>query len=199
MAEDIFLNDVVSLDNNGFWATNRYPKTFNLALIGSILGFEYGQVVQWTQEAGLVLVEGSDGSFPNGIEKSADEQFMFVNHYTGNLVVKFNLDAKQIVATASIVSPDNLTWDTDNRHLLVASQLASLTEMGSCQVMEPDTNCPISFEIIRIDTKDMSQESVYLHAGGAPMGAATVALAFDGYIYLGTFAGDRIARIRYSN
>ncbi len=36
---------------------------------------------------------------------------------------------------------------------------------------------------------------VLLEHEGPPMGAATVALPFGDAIYLGTFAGDRIARV----
>jgi hypothetical protein len=65
--------------------------------------------------------------------------------------------------------------------------------MLACQELEQG-NCGFRFRIVAIDTEAMTSRVLLDHAG-APMGAATVALPLGDSVWLGTFAGDRIARV----
>jgi hypothetical protein len=95
------------------------------------------------------------------------------------------------VGSAEVSSPDNLAWSAGGE-LLAASHHASLADTMGCQELTHGS-CAFRFQIVAIDPETMRTRVVLDHAG-PPMGAATVALPHGDWIYLGTFAGDRIAR-----
>ena len=123
------------------------------------------------------------------MEKSADESQLFLNSYFGNAVIKVDAASGAELGRADVSSPDNLAWDGDR--LLVASHLAGLADVTSCQGLEAGS-CGFRFQVVAVDPETMATEVLLDHAG-PPMGAATVALPFADSLYLGTFAGDRIA------
>ena len=188
-----FFNDVVASRNGDFWVTHMMPQDSQTSamLKSALLGADSGFVYAWNQTSGFMTVAGSEGPFPNGIEKSADENHLFINMYMAGEVRKLNLATAEVVAVADVASPDNLTWSNDGR-LLVASHTDGLLELMACQTLEQGS-CGFAFEIVALDPATMTGV-VILANRGAPMGAATVAVEFDGNLYLGTFAGDRIAR-----
>ena len=66
----------------------------------------------------------------------------------------------------------------------------------SCQGLDQGS-CGFAFEIVALDPATMTGVAVVANRG-APMGAATVAVEYNGELYLGTFAGDRIARTSWN-
>ncbi|MAT84965.1 MAG: hypothetical protein CMD39_11830 [Gammaproteobacteria bacterium] len=191
--ENGFFNDLVVLRDGGFWVSHMFPRDANLlwtVLRMQLTGHAPGLVYRWQPDAGFTAIPGTAARFANGVEKSADERFLFLNSYLGSRVLKVDVSRGEVVASAEVSSPDNLAWDGGT--LLAASHLASLADSMSCQELESGS-CGFRFQIVAIDPADMSTE-VRLDHAGPPMGGATVALPFDGALYLGTFAGDRIAR-----
>lgn len=190
MTEDLYLNDVVSRSDGGFWATHMYSRSSRLRLYTSIMGIANGYVISWTPGGSVEKVSGTEGVFPNGIEKSEDESFLYINMYMMSGVVKYDLESEQVVASVELPSPDNLYWDLDGNHLLVASHSASLLDQLACQDLT-EGSCGYQFEIVRLNIEDMSSEVLFSQIG-PPMGAATVAVPVADLLFLGTFAGDRI-------
>ncbi len=192
--ENAYFNDVVLRRDGGFWVTHMMPRDGGTwAMVQSLFGRDLGFVYQWHHQLGFSKVRGSRGAFPNGLEKSADEQFLFVNLYMDNEVRKLDLSSGRVVASAAMASPDNSSW-SDSGQLLVASQTSGLLGMMSCQDV-PEGNCGNPYQIVALDSDDLSQRTLLDHRGGAPMGGVTVALEHDARLYLGTFAGDRIGTI----
>jgi len=192
--EGAFMNDVVSLPDGGFLVTHmmdRDSQIFDMlrASIGSDTGFVY----EWQPGAGFTPVAGTESPFPNGIELSADGTAIFINLYTIGEVRKVSRTTGEILGSLEVSQPDNSTWGRDGR-LLVASHTASFGELFACQ---PDIEgaCAFSFEIVSVDPETM-QGVVVFENEGAPMGAATVALDVGGDILMGSFAGDRVMRVR---
>jgi len=70
---------------------------------------------------------------------------------------------------------------------------ARATNAAACQGME-EGGCGMPFEIVALDSDDLSPEVLLAHEG-APMGGVTVALEISGVTYLGTFSGDRVGRV----
>lgn len=189
-------NDVVAKRDGGFWVTQMMPSDSQTSamLKALVFGSDTGFVYAWDSSSGFSAVAGSEGPFPNGIEKSVDESHLFINMYLGDEVRKLDLAAAHVVATADVASPDNLTWSEDGSTLLVASHTAGLLELTACQALEAGS-CGFSFEIVALDPADMTG-TVVLANRGAPMGGATVAIELGDELFLGTFAGDRIARVK---
>jgi sugar lactone lactonase YvrE len=187
-------NDVVGRRDGGFYVTHMMPNDSQLTamLKGALLGSETGLVYSWSADSGFAEVPGSNGAFPNGIELSADERYLFINLYLGSEVRKLDLESGQVVAVAVVERPDNSTWSADGR-LLVASHTDGLMATMGCQGLE-EGSCGFAFEIVALDPENLTGAAVTGNRG-APMGAATVALEMDGDLYLGTFSGDRITRV----
>ncbi len=64
-------------------------------------------------------------------------RYLFINMYLAGEVRKLDLAAAEVVATATLASPDNLTWSQDGT-LLVASHTDGLLEFTACQAFAGD-------------------------------------------------------------
>lgn len=189
-----YFNDLVVLRDGGFWVSHMFPRDANILwslLRMQVLGHEPGHAYAWEPGDGFTKIPGSDVAFANGVEKSSDERVLFLNSYFGEAVVALDVTSGERLASVAVASPDNLAW-APGGELLAASHHASLADTMACQDLERG-NCGFRFQIVAIDADDWSQR-VVLDQEGPPMGAATVAVPYEGHIYLGTFAGDRIAR-----
>ncbi len=190
-----YFNDVVAKPDGSFYVTHMMPKDAQLSamLRASLLGSDIGHVYRWRSDEGFTKVPGSDGPMPNGIEMSQDEKFLFINMYIAGEVRKLDLDSGEVVATTAAQGPDNSTWSQDG-YLLVASHTDTLGESMACQALEAGA-CGFAYEIVKIDPADMSRETLIKHRG-APLGGVTVATDTGDELLMGTFAGDRIVRLK---
>jgi hypothetical protein len=188
-----FFNDVVLLRDGGFWVTHMFPSgTEMVSMLAAGFGRDTGWVYEWKPETGFRKLPGTDAPFPNGIEKSSDERFLYLNTYAKTGVRKIDVASGELTASAAIERIDNSTWAADGR-LWVASHPGGIRQMMACLDV-PEGSCGMPFEIVALDPDDLSPEVLIRHAG-APMGGVTVALEHGGSVYLGTFAGDRIGRV----
>jgi len=186
------LNDVAALDGDDLVAThmvtpNRAGQVF--ALVKSLLGFSTGHVLQWSREGGFAILPGSSANLPNGIATS--ERWIFVNAYGGGELLRFARPSGELTRVP-LPAGDNLSWADDGR-LLAASHRAGVNQVLACGSLESGS-CPFAFAVVAIDPESLATQVVLEHAG-APMGGVTVALQLGNDLYLGTFAGDRIARV----
>ena len=190
-----FFNDVVARRDGGFWATDMMPKNRQLwaTLAGALFGADTGKVYRFTPREGFSVEPGSAMPFPNGIEKGQDEDVLYVASFLGNEVRRLDLKRGEVTGRAHVERPDNLTWSTDGK-LLAASLTDSLIETMQCREL-PVGACGASFEVVSIDPQSMDQFPILGHRG-APIGGVSVALRIDDMVYLGSSAGDRIARWR---
>ena len=189
-----YLNDVVVLRDGGFWTTRMFDRGCDAcAFLRAMLGFDTGWAYSWSRAAGFRRLPGSDATFPNGIEKSDDERFAYLNTFRG--VRKIAVATGKVVAERTMKSLDNSHWSEDGR-LLVASHTGSITQMLACTSV-PEGACGMPFEIVALDPVDLSEQVIIAHEG-APMGGVTVALQRDGVYYLGTYAGDRIGIVDFA-
>jgi hypothetical protein len=193
--EQGYFNDLAVLRDGRFWVSQMFPRDANvlwtvvrMQMLGHTPGFAY----EWRSEAGFREIPGSRVKFGNGVEKSADERYLFLNSYFGHQVVKVDVAAGARVGHARVASPDNLSWSPTGE-LLAAAHLSTLADTLACQELT-EGSCGFPFQIVAVDPQTLTTR-VLLEQSGEPMGAATVALPFGDSVYLGTFAGDRIARV----
>jgi hypothetical protein len=191
--EQGYFNDLVVLRDGTFWVSHMFPRDANLIwtlLRMQVLGHTPGFAYHWHPQTGFREVPGSRVKFGNGVEKSADERYLYLNSYLGNAVVKVDVVAGERVGEARVSNPDNLYWSPTGE-LLVASHLGTLADTMACQGLA-EGSCGFRFQVVAIDPDSLTTR-VLLEHEGPPMGAATVAVPHDDRVYLGTFAGDRIA------
>jgi hypothetical protein len=190
---DSTTNDVVVLGDGGFRVSDSFRRSENTIVSG--LRMRYGShrpgfAWEWRPGRGYSRVAGSETAYANGIESSPDGRFVYLNGYFENALIKVDTSTGQRVGEVSVMGPDNVTWSDDGM-LLVASHHASTFDLLKCLGIERG-NCGFRFQIVEVDPETLTSR-VILDQQGSPIGAVTVALPFKGRLYLGTFAGDRIA------
>jgi len=192
---DSNFNDVVGKGDGGFWVTQMSPKPRQwLALLEASVGIDTGFVYEWTREHGFVEVPGTRAVLPNGIAKSADERYLYVATANGGGEVrKIERTSGTVVAHRAVSKPDNFSWADDGR-LVVASHVDSIWELAACRRV-PRGACGAAFEIVALDPATLEGFAWLAHRG-APIGGVSVAVELDDSLYLGSFAGDRVARWR---
>lgn len=193
--EDALFNDVASTPEGGFVVSKMMGITgpWWLQMFRAVFGLNTGYVWEWHPDHGGKIVSGSRGSFPNGVAVSADGLYLFVNMYMTDEVVKIRRFDGTRMGVASIAQGDNMTWD-QSQGLLIASHVGGFIEQMRCDGEE--TPCEFAFEIVRLDPQTMRSKVVFAHRG-PPMGAATTALDTGDWLYMGSYAGDRMIRVPY--
>lgn len=195
-----YFNDVALLRNGGFVASHMFDKHashllgMNTSMLKAMLGSHTGYVLEWQPASGFRVLEESYGAMINGVELSADDQHVFANVYFGDEIKKLDRVSGKQLASATVTRADNLAWDDQGR-LLVVAHGGNLLEQNEC-ISHPGSNCVLPYSIIRIDPQTMHSELLLTHAG-APMGAGTVARQVADDLYIGSFSGDRIVKLKY--
>jgi len=150
--------------------------------------------VEWRPQTGFYELPGTRAPMPNGIARCAEERHVYLNAYFAGEVRRIEVDSGEVLASVAVPHPDNLTWAGDGR-LLVASHRSGLRQIVECREGRVGT-CAVAFSILALDPEDLTAE-VLLERDDVPMGAVSVALQVDDALWLGTFAGDRVARMAY--
>lgn len=192
-------NSVASFSDGTIVATVLiHPdKTFFEAISGQPTGGVY----KWSPgEAGFNLVPGTELAANNGIEVSADEQTIFVASSGLHKIVAFSntTPARQLGMTEDLgITPDNVHMGQDGR-LITAGMLNEDEVCGS--IIDPETfdleviaTCSRPFRAYAIDTQTLETEVISSGPATPSWSNATMALEVGDDVWLGTFAGDRIA------
>ena len=190
---DAFMNDVASLNDGGFFVTHMWNKStpFETVVAQFGAGEKIGWVWEWQAATGFTKLPGSDELMPNGITISQDNTKLFINIYLANKTIKVDRLTGKVEGEVSVRSPDNVVIDAEGS-LWIASHLNDpINERCEDGHAGP---CLLEFQVIKANSADMTSE-VAFHHKGEPMGYATVALPYNGRLYLGSASGDRVASI----
>lgn len=191
-AGDAMVNDVVGLDNGDLVYSRMFATGDALSLVKAMLGFSTGELWHWSPDSGLNPLPETAAAYPNGLEISDDNRYVFANMYMEQEVWKVRLADGSVVERYPIANADNSSWGPDGR-LWIATHTMGLSDMIGC-FTDQSAPCPGAFDIIALETDSGVIETVFSHAG-PPMGAATVAVAQGGSVYMGSFAGDRMITV----
>jgi hypothetical protein len=187
-------NDVAALPDGGFLVTHMADIDSQMwQLFLSLFGADTGFVYRWDQAKGYYPVTGTEGKMPNGIIVSLDNTTFFVSHYFGDELRKYDLATGEMLGAVSVEKPDNLSWNPRGE-LYVASQHASL--YGLLKSLDAKTSAPslLPFSIYEVNPETLHKRLV-VKREGKPMGAGTVAVEVDGYLYIGSYVGDRMIKM----
>jgi hypothetical protein len=111
-------------------------------------------------------------------------------------VRKIDRASGEVQARAEVPMPDNITWSPDGKRLLVASLRNTDPEsFAGCGDDMKQGSCPLAFAIVAVDPETMTATDVYI-GDGPPMGAGTVGLQVGDEIFVGSFKGDRVLRVK---
>jgi hypothetical protein len=203
-AQNYFFNDLVSLDNGGFIATNMFNKNdikvlgINFEMLKALFGMNVSKLVKWTPNAGFIEMEGITGAFFNGIAITDDNQFLFVNSYYDNQTLKINLTSQKIVNNVPVQHPDNSAWD-EQGNLLIASHTGKKLDWIKCFMDKSIQNCAAGYSIISMNPASMDTTTLFSHSGGNPGAGVTVAKQHGPHIYMGSFKSQRLLKLAISD
>lgn len=187
-----WMNDVVGLPDGGLAVSHMMPRNSSSEAIHAAEASKAatGYALEWQAADGWMRLTGTEGSLTNGLEVSADGSILYINYYFGDEVVAYDRHNAKRLWSAVVAAPDNSSWTADGR-LLVASHDASIDEVAHCGE-HVTTFCPIRYEVVAIDPSNGDAQTIF-RGGGEPFGGATVAVMVGDRIYLGSYAGDRMA------
>lgn len=187
------LNDVAALPDGGFAVTHMYDReNETLAMLKSLIGLNNGHVWRWSPGTGIRVMANTTAKMPNGIEVSPDGESIWVNNYIEGELRQYDVATQEVLATLYVPNIDNSAWLEDGR-LLLASHLSPLT-MAPCFGLTQGS-CSSPYELVAVDTRAGTIETIFQSGKGDPFGPATVAIEYQGKLYAGSFSGDRLAEI----
>ncbi len=198
LPDGVWANDVAFHPDGGLVFTNMLPGPSGFDAVRSglmmMVGGDTGNLMRWHPSTGVVAIEGSEGSGPNGVAVSEDGREIFFAEWGAGRLVRLRPDGEPRRAEIEVPHlPDNLSWARDGR-LLVAGQAARLGDVIGCADVDAGT-CGLAYSVVAVDPTSLETEVVF-ESDGAATGAVSSALDAGGQLYLGTFAGDRIASVR---
>jgi len=197
--ESMAINSVASFSDGSLVATIplQTGRTISEALGGELTGAVY----QWSPgDSGFELVQGTELPYANGIEVSVDEQEIYVASSGGYEVIAYSRSnpARRLRATAPLgFVPDNLHMGSDG--LLVTAGLVIRDPVcGNLDGpeefdMEKFASCPRPFIVRAVDPQTMEGTNLVESAAIQQFSNITMGLQVGDDIWIGTFAGDRIA------
>lgn len=197
--EEGLLNDVAALPDGGFVASRMFASAGGLGqVLGALrlaLGLDTGAVLEWTPAGGWRELPETSAPAPNGVAVAQDGERVFVAVWgEGELFAVGRHAGARRLRAALPFHADNLSWAPDGR-LLVAGQRGSLASIIACSALDQGT-CGVPFAVAYVDPDSLAVEMALDHDGASAMGMATVAVEHDGELWIGTAAGDRVARFK---
>jgi len=158
------------------------------------LGLNTGYVALWSTNTGWEKIPGTDVSFANGIETQPQTDRIFVAATYGENLTAINTDGSNKLTAALPIQPDNLTWSANGRLVAVGHTGVPILGTNGCRDMVGQS-CAFPFAVAAIDPQRLEVEVIHSHDQGLIPGPS-VALRHGQFLYLGTFFGDRISRVR---
>lgn len=182
-----YFNDISLTSNGGFFATHMYSRdiTLNEWLVTSLLKRNSGYLVEWKNNE-FFKIEGTEGSGPNGIALDRDSNLLYINYNQGDLITKFDLSTNEKIKSQFIEAPDNPYIDGD--HVWVTSLDFQPNDFGECEF---EKSCSLPFSIYKLDRNSLKILDRYSFSKTV-FGLPTVAVPFDGNLYMGSFHSDRL-------
>jgi hypothetical protein len=199
MPEGLAANSVASFADGSIVATVLLMpgKTF----AESVAKRPTGAVYEWSPgQPGFTLLQGTELPGNNGIEVSADGREIFVVSSGFQTVVAFarGNPARQLRTSQPLpFTPDNVHMGADGR-LYTAGMANDVPECGGAPGPEHDlgtlSTCPRGTIGAALDPATL-RATVVVETQATPVFSnATMVLPVGGEGWIGTFAGDRIAR-----
>lgn len=184
-------NSVAPLPDGGIIVTSMFDPGDKQGPDKMNAGSDTGAVYEWHPQTGFKMIAGSEMSGDNGIEVSRDGKWIYLAAWGNQAVARLpRVGGKPEVLKAGFLV-DNLRWAPDGK-LLVTGQDVPAKEVFNC-FESKQARCTQPWRVTAWDTAAMKLQPVFSDKGNPGFGDATVTLATDNGMFVGTFRGDRIA------
>ncbi len=197
--EGMEANSVAALADGSLLVT--IPLLTDVPISHALAGLDTGGVFRWSPgDAAMVPVQGTQLPYANGIEVSADgREFYVASSGQFNVTAFSNTDPAEVLRRTETFGfiPDNLHMDADGRLVTAGLDLHD-TACGEVKrtlefTLEEFAACPRPFTVLAVDPQTMATEVVATGPANPRFSNITMAVEVDGELWVGTFAGDRIA------
>ena len=175
------LNSVAALPDDGFVATNfQRPE---------------GELWEWQPASGWAKVPGSETSGPNGVEASADGQWLFVGGWGTQSLIRVSRGRTPVEVDAADVGffIDNVRFAPDGS-LLAAGHVGSTPDAIFACLRERACD-GVRSRVARVDVRTLAVDDLVSYPPNDTFILGTVALEVGDELWMGGIAGtDRIVR-----
>ena len=196
------LNSVTSLADGTLLATIPViPKEGEaVPRLGDITGSAF----RWSPgDSEFTAIEGTELPYPNGIEVSEDEKEFYIASSGLFKVLAFSntSPARLLRQTEEFdILPDNL-HSGDAGRLVTAGMVHADPVCGVVQQTDPLSlevivACARPFQALSVDPATMAVETLASGPANPHFSNVTMALSVAGELWIGTFAGDRVAHTK---
>ena len=192
-------NSVASLVDGSLLTT--IPLHTGILINEAFTGKPTGAVYEWSLgETGFTKIEGTEIPYANGIEVSDDGQEFYVASTGLQKVLAFsNSNPSRLLRSSKALSfvPDNLHMGSDGRLVTAGLEIVD-SVCGDLQMslefdLEKFASCPRPFTILALDPQSMQGSILASSPAQKHFSNVTMALEVNAELWIGTFAGDRIA------
>jgi len=168
--EPLGFNGVVALPEGGFVATS--PRT--------------GDVWEWQSASGWTRVPGSEDTAPNGLEISADGQWLYIAGWAEEKLTRLSRGQTPVQKEVLDLGfrPDNLRMSLDGTVIFAA---------GHGNIQSPRAPLEESSNVATIDPDTLAVNLIFEHPAIAGFVASTTAIQIGDEMWLGSHRGERIA------
>lgn len=192
-------NSVASFADGSLVTT--IPLHTGILINAAFVGRATGAVYEWSPgNAGFVKIEGTDMPYGNGIEVSHDgEEFYVASSGLQKVLAFSNSNPTRLLRSSKAFSfiPDNLHRGSDGNLLTAGLDIVDPVCGNVLMSLEFDlgtyASCPRPFTVLSIDPQTMQDSVVASSPAQKRFSNITMALEVGSELWIGTFAGDRIA------
>lgn len=190
------LNGVTALPDGGFAVTKFFDENDTDWAEKLMGGKATGAVLEWSPVNGWKEVKGTAMAGPNGILATPEGSAYFVAEWRARRLHRIERDAasprRQSVDVD--VLADNLQWDDAGQVLVTGQRAEDVEEFAACPMSDARV-CHGAFDVLRVNPETLDAETVVRNPGSEAFGSGTTALDLGSEYWIGTFRGNRIARI----
>jgi len=192
-------NSVASLADGSLRVT--IPLHTGIPIGVALAGKPTGGVYRWSPgDAGMTLIPGTELPYANGIEFSTDGKEFFVASSGLAMVLAYsNTEPAQLLRQTAPLAfiPDNLHRGPDGRLLTAGLNIADAAcgdvKQSEEFRLEEFASCPRPFTVAAVDPATMQVDVVATGPANPKFSNITMALPVGDELWIGTFAGDRVA------
>ena len=192
-------NSVASLPDGSLLAT--IPLLTGVPISDALAGHVTGGVFRWSPgDDGFSAVLGTAMPYANGIEVSPDgKEFYVASSGLANVVAFSNTDPARLLRSSETLSfiPDNLHRADDGSlvtaGLEIEDPVCGRVKQSEEFTLEEFAACPRAFTVVAVDPKSMQVSVLATGPANPDFSNITMALTVGNELWIGTFAGDRIA------
>ena len=145
-----------------------------------------GDVWEWQSASGWARVPGSEDTAPNGLEISADGQWLYVAGWAEEKLTRLSRGQNPVQKKVIDLGfrPDNLRMSLDGTVIFAA---------GHGNIQSPRSPLEESSNVATIDPDTLAVNRIFEHPAMAGFVASTTAIQVGDEMWLGSHRGERIA------